>query len=516
MGTPITNFGLVTVSTTYGAGDTSVELTAGHGAKLPATTGGYQYPMTWWDSTNYPQPADDPNVEIVMVTARSGDTLTVTRAQEGTSASTKNTGSGAVYRMSLGTTKAMWESLRVVKNTHQGLALQTDRDSPDAHKKVEITALEYLVMDDGTISTNASNEWTGKVADITVSGAAGLDAGAEEASYWYEIYAIEKEDGTKNLLLHKARRWSDEASTNVITEDAWQNVASASSNEFVSQGFKLSTSGQLRYARVKLQKVGSPAGFIVCAVYSDNAGVPGSGLSVAHYLDASRLPTSETWVQFNFPHSAPTLSASPTQYHLILGTTVHASNYIQWRMDGSAAPYADGAKATWNGTTWTADTDDDMTLEVGLEVDNASVTMPSGYTKKCLLGWVYNDGSSNFLPFIQRGRTRRTTALTESANLVVELDGTAQVVRPVAPAIESITALVACAGTGTQAGIAALSDLSALDVSSSGDTTGTQAMVYSGTTTTRPGVFSEVIVRAGFFMAHGTNGAKLWMCGFSW
>lgn len=40
--------------------------------------------------TNYPDPSDDPYVEIVRVTGISTDTLTVTRAQEGTSASNKN------------------------------------------------------------------------------------------------------------------------------------------------------------------------------------------------------------------------------------------------------------------------------------------------------------------------------------------------------------------------------------------------------------------------------------------
>lgn len=513
MAVPVTNFGLVTVSTTYGSGDTSIVLTAGHGARLPATTGGYQYELTWWNVTDYPHPADDPNVEIVLVTGRSTDTLTVTRGQSGTSASTKNTG-GKTYRMSLCITKSMWESMRV-KSQHQGLVLRTDRDADTAARQVEIVALDYLTMDDGTVFDNSDNSWTGKTADITASGAGGLDTGAELGGQWYDIYAIAKEDGTKNLLLHKSKSWSDEANYSA-NEDASQNVGAATSNSFVSQGFKLLNSGQVRYAKLKLLKVGSPTGQIACLVYSDSAGVPGSLLVASHNIDVSLIPTSATWIHFNFPHTAPTLSASPTQYHLVIGLAVDASNYIQWRMDGSAGAYADGAKATWNGSTWTTDTDDDMMFTVGLVTNNSSVSMPANYTKKCHLGWVFNNALTNFTPFIQHGRTRRDLTISETDNYIDAMNGAIRVTRLFAPPIESCTVLMAIAGTGTAAGIAAVGDTSRYDLSSDGDTTSAQAVLYSGTTSTRPGVFIEVLVSGGFFTSHGTNTAKLWMSGFSW
>lgn len=513
MAVPITNFGLVTVSTTYGAGDTSIVLTTGHGSKLPATTGGYQYPMTWWDSTNYAHPADDPNVEIVLVTARSSDTLTVTRAQEGTSASTKNTGSGAVYRMSLGVTKALWESMRV-KSLHQGLVLRTDRDSDTEARQVEIVALDYLTMDDGTVFDNSDLSWSGKFADITASGAGGLDTGAETGGLWYDIYAIATEAGTKNLLLHKAKRWSDEAQY-TTDEDASQNVGSASSNQSVSQGFKLSASGKLRYAQVKLLKVGSPTGQITCKIYSDNAGVPGSLLSTSQNINIATIPTTATWVHFTFTNGA-TLSATPTQYHLVMTGAVNASNYYQWRMDGSAATYTGGSKATYNGSAWTTDTDDDMMFTVGLEVDDSAVTMPSGYTKKCHLGWVFNDGSSNFRPFIQTGRMRRELFINETDHYVHVMNGSILVSRIYSPAIESCRAFLACGGTGTQAGVIAVGDTSRYDLSSAGDTTSASAILYSVSTSTKPGVFIEVPISQGFVTTHGTSSAKLWMTGFSW
>lgn len=93
------NFAKVTISTGYDASATSIVLTTGHGAKLPTAP----FNVVWWNASDYGDPSDDPNVEIVRVTAKSTDTLTVTRAQEGTSASTKNT-SGKTYKMIAGLT----------------------------------------------------------------------------------------------------------------------------------------------------------------------------------------------------------------------------------------------------------------------------------------------------------------------------------------------------------------------------------------------------------------------------
>lgn len=104
----VINFGKVTVSLGYDASATSIALSAGDGAKLPNAASG-QYNLVYWDSTTYPDPSDDPNVEIVRVTSgggAAGDTLTVTRAQEGTSASSKNT-LGKTYKMVLALTAKM-------------------------------------------------------------------------------------------------------------------------------------------------------------------------------------------------------------------------------------------------------------------------------------------------------------------------------------------------------------------------------------------------------------------------
>ncbi len=153
---PTINFGKATVSTGYDAAATSIVLSSGHGAKLPSS---FSYNLVWWNSTDYDDPADDPNVEIVRCTARSTDTLTVTRAQEGTAASTKNTG-GKTYKMALCITKKMIDDIgfasafSVHKNgTNQtGVATSTN------------TKVTWSTEDFDTNSDFASDKFTPTVA----------------------------------------------------------------------------------------------------------------------------------------------------------------------------------------------------------------------------------------------------------------------------------------------------------------------------------------------------------------
>lgn len=101
------NFAKVTVSTGYDSDDVTIVLASGDGSKLPSTA---PYNLVWWNVTDYPDPCDDPNREIVRVTARTTDTLTVTRGQEGTSGATHNTAS-KVYKMIRALTALDWAAL---------------------------------------------------------------------------------------------------------------------------------------------------------------------------------------------------------------------------------------------------------------------------------------------------------------------------------------------------------------------------------------------------------------------
>jgi len=104
----VTNFGYATLSAGIDSDDTSITLTTGHGARLPSTA--FNAPI--WD-TSYSSPTAAYHAgaaEIVRVTARSTDTLTVTRAQEGTTARSFNT-SGRTYAIGVALTKATYDQL---------------------------------------------------------------------------------------------------------------------------------------------------------------------------------------------------------------------------------------------------------------------------------------------------------------------------------------------------------------------------------------------------------------------
>ena len=79
---PVKNFAIVTVSTGYDASDISIALSTGDGGKLPQPSTDGNFNLAWWNDTDYPNVADDPNAEIVRCTARSGDTITISRRPE--------------------------------------------------------------------------------------------------------------------------------------------------------------------------------------------------------------------------------------------------------------------------------------------------------------------------------------------------------------------------------------------------------------------------------------------------
>jgi len=107
---PVRNFAKVTVSGTYDADDTSITLATGDGALLPDPDVDGDFNLVWWNESDYPDPADDPDVEIVRVTTRVTDTLTVTRARESTIASAKDV-AGKTYKMILAITKKMIDDI---------------------------------------------------------------------------------------------------------------------------------------------------------------------------------------------------------------------------------------------------------------------------------------------------------------------------------------------------------------------------------------------------------------------
>jgi len=78
MSVKFSNNGHSTLAASLTNSATSITVASGHGARFPSLTGSEYFYATLIDSSN--------NLEIVKVTARSSDVLTVTRAQESTTA----------------------------------------------------------------------------------------------------------------------------------------------------------------------------------------------------------------------------------------------------------------------------------------------------------------------------------------------------------------------------------------------------------------------------------------------
>lgn len=114
------NFAKGTLFTGYDDAATTIELQSGHGARFPAAP----FNATWWNSTDYADPSDDPDVEIIRVVSfSSGDVMNITRAQEGTTATVKNVG-GKTYSLIAGVTAHTIQQIESnkadVTHTHQG------------------------------------------------------------------------------------------------------------------------------------------------------------------------------------------------------------------------------------------------------------------------------------------------------------------------------------------------------------------------------------------------------------
>jgi hypothetical protein len=162
----VKNFGKVGVSTGYTYLDTVIVLTLGNGARLPNPSTDGEFNLTWWNSTDYVGPVDDPNREIIRVTARASDILTVTRAQEGTPASDKNI-SGKTYKMILSMTAKIIPDIQADAqakvNTHKSNDVHTIPQNPTVHggsahtENIATKTSGYTITtSDDTILCNAS------------------------------------------------------------------------------------------------------------------------------------------------------------------------------------------------------------------------------------------------------------------------------------------------------------------------------------------------------------------------
>ena len=91
-----------------GIAQAGATLTVTDGSVFPAT-GNF---LVWiWDWATYPDPNDDPGGEVLLCTARSGNALTVTRAQEGTSDQLHATGERVALNLTAEGMNRLWDGV---------------------------------------------------------------------------------------------------------------------------------------------------------------------------------------------------------------------------------------------------------------------------------------------------------------------------------------------------------------------------------------------------------------------
>jgi hypothetical protein len=108
-----------TLASGIAAGDTTLTVATGEGARFPTITGASG---DWFYATL--EDANPPTVrEIVKVTARSGDTFTIVRAQQSTSAAAFSTGAIVEHRL----TRSTLEGLQNVSTVNLAMTGETKK-----------------------------------------------------------------------------------------------------------------------------------------------------------------------------------------------------------------------------------------------------------------------------------------------------------------------------------------------------------------------------------------------------
>lgn len=299
------------------------------------------------------------------------------------------------------------EAPRKPTSGFRGLVVGTHPDNDSFASKLYLYTAGEITLDDGTTIVGG---WDRLPADITVSGAGGLDTGAEAASTWYEFYAIRKSsDGTKNVLIHRAKDYfADESNA---TTDTTLALRDASARTRIAQGFTTDNTGNIEFVDISLDKVSTPTGNLWVTIEADSSGVPsGTALATSDKIDVSKVDADAHTVRMVFRN--PTSVTAGTKYHLVYygDFAVGAAHVLTNANTTNVYRTSSYIAQQYDGATWSAATPLDLVFTIYVTRNDSSVTMPTGYDQKCLLGYAFNDSGSSFDRYIQHDRDVRWLA----------------------------------------------------------------------------------------------------------
>lgn len=155
---------------------TTISLQTGNGALFPSPSGGDYFPVTFVKS--------DGSLEIMKCTGRAGDVLTVTRAQEGTSAKAFDVGDRVSLRITAGSLTdfvANKQPLDAALTSFSGLVGAADKvayfTAADVLALMTVTAFARTVLDDAdaaTACTTLGLAWCNNAYGMVVAFAANV------------------------------------------------------------------------------------------------------------------------------------------------------------------------------------------------------------------------------------------------------------------------------------------------------------------------------------------------------
>lgn len=176
-------------------------------------------------------------------------------------------------------------------------------------------------------------------------------------------YAIDRDA----LILIPAPNTSAETEYSSTTLKDTDQEITATGNASLAQSFQTDSQENIAAARVSLSKIGNPTGNLTAYILNTAGLLYRNGTS-----ESVKCADIEVWYEWAIFWWAlpPVVPASAECLLAIGGDATYQGVYssgitsVVWGVDGSSPTYTSGSIYTYDGATWTADTDKDAFFEV--------------------------------------------------------------------------------------------------------------------------------------------------------
>jgi len=267
---PVRNFAYGVLVSGISDTDTSLTISDSDASKFPNPSTDGAFNVVIFNYTDYLDPAEDPDVEIVRVTASSSSggntTYTIARGQEGTTAKSHNT-ADKTYRIILAPTKKMIEDIETK------VLSGTDANKPTTYKKDRF----YWATDTKKLYWDNGSSWVDVSAQLNVDKVDGKDA-----SDFFQKAGT----GEINALTEKTSPVDNDI---VLIEDSEDNYA----KKKVKKNNLVSKLGELVSKSTNTVYQAATDGFVYVKVLASLG--TDTQEWVSGYTDANANPTTTYW-----------------------------------------------------------------------------------------------------------------------------------------------------------------------------------------------------------------------------